>query len=184
MKTNDDVNSPAYYYDKYTNVECHELCGWLPFYVGSAVKYIFRAGNKSGIEGGITDVMKAKKNIELFSDCFEDGVEFSCDYYMLEEYCSFDPDSEEDVMLQRLRMFKGVIIKLICVDSSDDLLENIEYINKLCDQLISYLEFMLAGGVDTEASYMGVAKEDMSHMYKAIIDSHIMDIDPESPILE
>lgn len=182
--TIDQVNRPKHYIDEYTDVECCSLCGWLPFHVGSAVKYIFRAGSKFGVSGGIIDIKKAIKMLELFDDSFDSDIEFIINDEALECYSSFDEEMESDIMRKRIRISKGILIKLICVDSSDDLIDNIPHIKQMCQHMISYFEFIANGGVDNEASYMGVPTDEMKDMYSRIEESHIMDISSNDSMLQ
>lgn len=58
---NDAVNHPKHYTSDFGNVkiECIGIARHLPFALGNAVKYIWRAGNKGGPEKALEDLQKA-----------------------------------------------------------------------------------------------------------------------------
>lgn len=54
----DEVDHPSHYNQHPTGVECIEIVEHMPFNVGNAIKYLWRAGSKSA-ETHITDLEKA-----------------------------------------------------------------------------------------------------------------------------
>ena len=48
MKNEDTVNHPKHYTQHPSGVECIEIVEHLPFNVGNAIKYLWRAGLKDG----------------------------------------------------------------------------------------------------------------------------------------
>jgi len=64
---NDPVNHPRHYTSHPSKIECIQVTEHMPFCVGSAVKYLWRAGIK-GNDNGIEDLRKAawyvKREIE------------------------------------------------------------------------------------------------------------------------
>lgn len=59
----DVINHPSHYTSHPSGVECKDIIGHYPFFVGSAMKYLWRAGLKA--EDPIEDLRKAIKNIEF-----------------------------------------------------------------------------------------------------------------------
>lgn len=59
----DVVSHPTHYTSHPSGVECKDIVGHYPFFVGSAIKYLWRAGLKS--EDAVTDLRKAIQNIEF-----------------------------------------------------------------------------------------------------------------------
>lgn len=59
---NDAVNHPEHYTSDLgnVNIECIDIARHLPFALGNAVKYIWRAGNKGGPEKALEDLEKAE----------------------------------------------------------------------------------------------------------------------------
>ena len=55
-----NVNHPKHYAGVPVTVECIDVTRHLPFSLGNAVKYIWRAGKKGGPEKEIEDLEKAK----------------------------------------------------------------------------------------------------------------------------
>ncbi|MFC4114126.1 DUF3310 domain-containing protein [Nonomuraea zeae] len=47
MTTISEVNHPTHYTSHPSGVECIEITEWMPFCLGNAVKYLWRAGLKS-----------------------------------------------------------------------------------------------------------------------------------------
>jgi len=58
---NDTVNSPRHYTSHPSGIECIEVVEHMPFCVGSAIKYCWRAGQKGD---AIEDLKKARWNID------------------------------------------------------------------------------------------------------------------------
>jgi len=56
-----NVDHPAHYNNHPTGIECIDIIEWLPFNVGNAIKYLWRAGQKGAL---IEDLEKAKWYIE------------------------------------------------------------------------------------------------------------------------
>lgn len=56
----DNVNNPKHYAGVPATVECIDITRHLPFALGNAVKYIWRAGKKGGPEQEIEDLEKAR----------------------------------------------------------------------------------------------------------------------------
>lgn len=54
---NDPVNHPSHYTSDPSGVECIEICRVLPFSLGNAVKYLWRAGKKND---ELEDIRKAQ----------------------------------------------------------------------------------------------------------------------------
>lgn len=54
------VNHPKHYEGVSATVECIDITRHLPFSLGNAVKYIWRAGKKGGQEKAIEDLEKAR----------------------------------------------------------------------------------------------------------------------------
>lgn len=60
MKESDNVNHPAHYEAGYTTkIECIDIARHMPFCLGNAFKYAWRAGKKGGTEKAIEDLKKA-----------------------------------------------------------------------------------------------------------------------------
>lgn len=47
-KVSDTVDHPQHYNSHPSGVECIDIVEWLPFNVGNAIKYLWRAGLKDG----------------------------------------------------------------------------------------------------------------------------------------
>lgn len=60
----DVVNHPKHYAGYPATIECIDVTRHLPFALGNAVKYIWRAGKKGGLEQGIEDLRKARWYLE------------------------------------------------------------------------------------------------------------------------
>lgn len=58
-----DVHHPSHYTSHPSGVEAKTIVGHYPFFVGSAMKYLWRAGLKT--EDATTDLRKAIQNIEF-----------------------------------------------------------------------------------------------------------------------
>ncbi|MFF4529252.1 DUF3310 domain-containing protein [Streptomyces sp. NPDC001407] len=58
----DQVEHPSHYTSHPSGIECKEIVGAFPFFVGSAIKYLWRAGLKGD---AVQDLRKAIKNIEM-----------------------------------------------------------------------------------------------------------------------
>lgn len=59
-KTEDVVNHPSHYTSHPSRIECLEITRHLPFSLGNAIKYLWRAGLKGGPEKRIEDWKKAR----------------------------------------------------------------------------------------------------------------------------
>jgi hypothetical protein len=57
---NDDINHPKHYAGCPASIECIDITRHLNFQLGNAVKYIWRAGKKGGLEKEIEDLKKAE----------------------------------------------------------------------------------------------------------------------------
>lgn len=57
---NDDINHPKHYAGYPASIECIDITRHLDFQLGNAVKYIWRAGKKGGLEKEIEDLKKAE----------------------------------------------------------------------------------------------------------------------------
>lgn len=57
---NDDINHPKHYTGYPAVIECIDITRHLNFQLGNAVKYIWRAGKKGGLEKEIEDLKKAE----------------------------------------------------------------------------------------------------------------------------
>lgn len=57
---NDDINHPKHYAGYPASIECIDITRHLNFQLGNAVKYIWRAGKKGGLEKEIEDLKKAE----------------------------------------------------------------------------------------------------------------------------
>ena len=57
----DSVNHPKHYQPRFEpkTIECIDIAGWLPFCLGNAFKYVWRAGEKGGAEKAKEDLKKA-----------------------------------------------------------------------------------------------------------------------------
>lgn len=62
-KREDKVNHPKHYNSHPSGVECITIVEHMPFNVGNAIKYLWRAGLKDG-EADLTDYEKAKWYVE------------------------------------------------------------------------------------------------------------------------
>lgn len=58
--TNDPINHPKHYSGYPATVECIDVTRHLPFDLGNAVNYVWRAGKKGNIESAIEDLKKAR----------------------------------------------------------------------------------------------------------------------------
>lgn len=54
-KTSDPVNHPKHYTSHPSGIECIEITRWMNFNIGNAIKYLWRAA----LKGGIEDLQKA-----------------------------------------------------------------------------------------------------------------------------
>lgn len=61
---NDDINHPKHYAGYPASIECIDITRHLNFQLGNAVKYIWRAGKKGGLEKEIEDLKKAEWYLE------------------------------------------------------------------------------------------------------------------------
>lgn len=61
---NDDINHPKHYDGYPASIECIDITRHLNFQLGNAVKYIWRAGKKGGLEKEIEDLKKAEWYLE------------------------------------------------------------------------------------------------------------------------
>jgi len=59
----DPINHPPHYTAHPSGVECIQVTEHMNFCVGNAVKYLWRAGLKSGVDG-IEDLKKARWYVE------------------------------------------------------------------------------------------------------------------------
>lgn len=59
-KTEDIINHPSHYTSHPSGIECLEITRKLPFSLGNAIKYLWRAGLKGGAEKRIEDWKKAE----------------------------------------------------------------------------------------------------------------------------
>ena len=77
-RTHQAVNMPTHYIGR-DGLEARRViedCGIAPgFYIGNAIKYLLRAGKKSAQP--VTDLMKARRNLEMLEEVSEDGVPLS-----------------------------------------------------------------------------------------------------------
>lgn len=167
MEHTDEINNPTHYVDVYSDVECIELCGLLPFTIGSAVKYIFRAGLKGGLECAEKDIRKAIKNVELFSvifdaGCVESEMEFIIDEDSFSKYINIPLDNIGKDTSARIRLFKSSIIKLICTSTAEEFSENKHLIIKMCNSFIDYCVFILNGGIDDKETYFPLSEEEIN----------------------
>lgn len=62
MKETDNVNHPAHYQPRFNArpVECIDVTRHLPFDLGNAFKYVWRAGSKGSVEKAVEDLKKAR----------------------------------------------------------------------------------------------------------------------------
>jgi len=58
------VNHPKHYNKHPSGVECIDIIQWFPFNIGTAIKHLWRANNKPGVDI-IQDLEKAKQYIEF-----------------------------------------------------------------------------------------------------------------------
>ena len=56
MKKHDVVNHPTHYNSHPSGVECIDVVEWMPFNIGSAIKYLWRCGKKGS---ALEDLRKA-----------------------------------------------------------------------------------------------------------------------------
>lgn len=68
----DPVNHPSHYTSHPSGVECKDIIGHYPFFIGSAIKYLWRAGLKT--DNPIEDLRKAIKCIEFEIERLGGGV--------------------------------------------------------------------------------------------------------------
>ncbi|WP_274911782.1 DUF3310 domain-containing protein [Streptomyces sp. WZ-12] len=57
------VEHPSHYTSHPSGIECKEIVGHFPFFIGSAIKYLWRAGLKTA--DPTQDLEKAMKNVEF-----------------------------------------------------------------------------------------------------------------------
>lgn len=57
------VDHPAHYNDHPSGIECIDVIEWFTFNIGSATKYLWRAGLKPGVDA-VTDLKKSVWYIE------------------------------------------------------------------------------------------------------------------------
>ena len=58
-KPHDPVNHPKHYTSHPSGVECIQIVEHMNFNVGNAVKYLWRSGEKGGLEAHLEDLRKA-----------------------------------------------------------------------------------------------------------------------------
>lgn len=90
----DRVNHPKHYAGVPATVECIDITRHLPFALGNAVKYIWRAGKKGGPEQEIEDLEKAQWYLDDW-ECWREHlpeVEFSAALGILHTISSDDMD--------------------------------------------------------------------------------------------
>ena len=78
----DNVNHPMHYAGVTAMVECIDITRHLPFALGNAVKYIWRAGKKGGPEQEIEDVKKAQWYLNEWQ-CHSFPVDFRIPQFIL-----------------------------------------------------------------------------------------------------
>lgn len=73
----DDVNHPAHYEQGFETrtVECIDITRWLPFALGNAIKYVWRAGKKGDLAKAMEDLDKAQWYADEWASVHD---EFSC----------------------------------------------------------------------------------------------------------
>ena len=61
MEKYDNVNHPKHYQSRFKSktIECIDIAGWLPFCIGNAFKYVWRAGEKGNRKKAKEDLKKA-----------------------------------------------------------------------------------------------------------------------------
>ncbi|MGW6597891.1 DUF3310 domain-containing protein [Streptomyces sp. NPDC055036] len=67
----DKVNHPSHYTSHPSGVECKTIVGHYPFFIGSAIKYLWRAGLKT--DDAVQDLRKAEKCIGMEIERLEAG---------------------------------------------------------------------------------------------------------------
>lgn len=60
----DPVDHPTHYNANPSGVECIDVVEHMPFNRGNAIKYIWRAGHKGGLQTAIEDLRKARWYID------------------------------------------------------------------------------------------------------------------------
>lgn len=68
----DNVNHPSHYNSHPSGVECIEIIRYYPFTVGSAIKYLWRAGLKK--DPSMSDIDKEIEDVEKAIWCLQDRV--------------------------------------------------------------------------------------------------------------
>lgn len=67
-----NVNHPSHYNSHPSGVECIEIIRYYPFTVGSAIKYLWRAGLKK--DPSMSDIDKEIEDIQKAIWCLQDRV--------------------------------------------------------------------------------------------------------------
>lgn len=73
---NDNVNHPSHYTTGFEGsaLECFDIAMHLPFVLGNAFKYVWRAGKKGGKDKAIEDLRKAQWYIREWRDMLASGT--------------------------------------------------------------------------------------------------------------
>ena len=90
------VDHPQHYNRHPSGIECIDLIEWMPFNLGNAVKYLWRAGLKS--EDTITDLRKAKWYAEREQ---ERVIQYGCNDISFRTYfdkVTSSPDKTQDAI--------------------------------------------------------------------------------------
>lgn len=68
----DNVNHPSHYNSHPSGIECIDIIRYYPFNVGSAIKYLWRAGLKKDLS--MNDVDKEIEDLEKAIWCINDRI--------------------------------------------------------------------------------------------------------------
>lgn len=97
-----DIDRPIYYNSHPSGIECKEIARHLPYNIGCALKYLFRAGLKGD---AITDYRKAlnyiKDELKISDDdalCFD----YEKIKYLITRFLNEEPNKQKRAIINRL----------------------------------------------------------------------------------
>ena len=130
--TTDNINHPAHYTSHESGLECIDIVRYLPYSLGNAIKYLWRAGLKSkNVEEDL------KKAVWYFKDFVKNDNNIEYSLSLLRNLEFFIQNTEEDSNLK-------VLLQSILVNKKEDLNNSIKYYIKKLEEHVEDLEFKRA----------------------------------------
>ncbi len=121
---NDEINHPPHYTSHESGIECIDIVRYLPYSLGNAVKYLWRAGLKT--EDKTKDLRKAVWYIQDYID--NDKM-----FYLFEKNCLLQPIISE--FISNTKKFAALKVFL-------ELINQEIYVNKDFDKFLNELEMI------------------------------------------